>query len=594
MRLNDFEARICYDFEFEQRPGSSPRPIALVGTEICSGRWWRYFWDELPATSPFPKDALHVGYAITAEHNCFLALGWELPRYCIDLFAEYRLHTNEICNKFNLKFLSALDHFGISHISSQHKAKIRERCARGFPFSVEERQPILDYCTSDVGPQPELLETLVGGMDDRQFEQALARGRFTTACAHVEQIGIPLDMPKYNELKLKWDHVLLAMIHEIDRNFHVYDGIHFKLDRFDDYLSQQRIPWPKTPTGRLKIDDETFRSMSDAHPILQPLRELRRTLHTMKHWQLPVDDDGRNRTGLKPFCTQTARCAPSNSESLFGTARWLRGLGKPPAGYGFNYDDFDQEEFGIAMWLARDANGIEAYQAGDVYLEFGRQCNAIPRDGTKESHRLIRDRYKQVVLAVGYGQQARGLSQRLGSTESQAQALLDQHRKIYNKFWDWKDRVLATMKLTGEISTCTGWRIKKTGKLSAHQERSVQNFLVQSTASSILHVCTPMVIDAGIQIAMLVHDALLTISLLNKFKEHGEIVREIMVEASKQVLGGFALRVGVEPYVDRYMDEKGKDTWDLVMRLLKQCDPPPVQYQLYDPEGAEIEVTHTW
>src|SRR5215471_14582121 len=187
MKLRDFPKRIHYDFEFYQPHASAalPRPISLVATETESGQTWKYFAGEFPKNSPFPKDALHVGYAITAEHACFLVLGWDLPRYCIDLFATYRLHVNEICNKPNLKFLAALDHFGISHISPQHKEQIRQRCMRGFPFSAEERQVILDYNESDVRPLPALLEKLVGNMGDREFEQALAHGRFTTACARV-------------------------------------------------------------------------------------------------------------------------------------------------------------------------------------------------------------------------------------------------------------------------------------------------------------------------------------------------------------------------------------------------------------------------
>ena len=99
-----------------------------------------------------------------------------------------------------------------------------------------------------------------------------------------------------------------------------------------------------------------------------------------------------------------------------------------------------------------------------------------------------------------------------------------------------------------------------------------------------------MVIDAGIQVAMLVHDALLIVSPLEKLKEHAETTREIMVEASRQVLGGFALRVGIESYVDRYMDERGASTWNLVMRLLKECQPSAQQYRLFEQENLEARV----
>jgi DNA polymerase-1 len=586
MRLEDFPEVVFLDTEFTERVGECPQLICFVGYEQKSDRWMRFFADEEPHRAPFHKDALLVGYAISSDLTCLQSLGWQ-GRYYLDLFAEYRLHTNELGNKSNASLLAALDHFQIPHITSQQKDRMRQLAIRGGPFTDAERRDLLAYCQSDVQQLPTLFEKLIGPMDERQFAQALGRGRFVASVSSIEKNGIPVDVPTLKELEAKWDNLLLALIAEVDREYHIYDGVTFKFDRFSDYLSRQRITWPRTPKGRLKSDDDTLRAMALAYPILNPLRELRATLSTMKHWTLAVGADGRNRTSLRPFTTQTARNAPSNTLSIFGPACWLRGLIKPDPGYAVAYCDYEQEEFAVGAWLSGDENMLEAYRAGDVYLAFAKQVGAIPACGTKATHRQVRDQYKQVILAVGYGQQARGLALRLGCTETKAQILLDQHRELYKKFWAWSDRVLATMQLENQFTTRAGWRIKKTRKLTHHEERSLRNFPVQSTASSVLHVCSPMVTEAGIQVAMLVHDALLIVAPVEEIEDQIKKVQGLMAAASRLVLGGFELRTDAKPFVDRFMDERGESTWNLVMRLLKQCDPPQLQYRLFDPAGDE-------
>src|SRR5262249_39074213 len=146
-------------------------------------------------------------------------------------------------------------------------------------------------------------------------------------------------------LRERWDPIRLALIAKVDRDFHVYDGIHFKFDRFADWLNRRGIAWPRTSSGRLCSDDETFRTMTLAHPELQPLNELRATLSSMKLESLSVVRDGRNRTQLKPFTTITGRNAPSNSQFIFGSAAWIRHLIKPEPGMALGYIDYEQQEF---------------------------------------------------------------------------------------------------------------------------------------------------------------------------------------------------------------------------------------------------------
>ena len=93
--------------------------------------------------------------------------------------------------------------------------------------------------------------------------------------------------------------------------------------------------------------------------------------------------DGRNRCLLSAFRSRTGRNQPSNSKFIFGPSVWLRGLIKPPPGYGLAYIDWSQQEFGIAAALSGDPAMMDAYHSGDPYLAFAKQAGAVPAHATK-------------------------------------------------------------------------------------------------------------------------------------------------------------------------------------------------------------------
>ena len=107
---------------------------------------------------------------------------------------------------------------------------------------------------------------------------------------------------------------------------------------------------------------------------MSPYRELRSALSDMRLNDLAVGKDGRNRTMLSAFRARTGRNQPSNTKFIFGPRVWLRGLIKPPPGYGVAYVDWAQQEFGIAAALSGDAGMQAAYRSGDPYLAFAKQA----------------------------------------------------------------------------------------------------------------------------------------------------------------------------------------------------------------------------
>ena len=59
---------------------------------------------------------------------------------------------------------------------------------------------------------------------------------------------------------------------------------------------------------------------------MAPLAELRNAIGKMRKNDVPVGEDGRARTGIRPFASSTSRNQPSTSQFLYGNSKWMRYL----------------------------------------------------------------------------------------------------------------------------------------------------------------------------------------------------------------------------------------------------------------------------
>jgi DNA polymerase I len=445
---------------------------------------------------------------------------------------------------------------------------MRSLVVRGGPWSGDELARILDYCQSDVEALARLLPAMLGRID---LPRALLRGRYMAAAAAMEHYGVPVDVAALARLREHWEVIQDALIADIDGvcGYGVYDGRTFKADRFEQYLIRSDIPWERTETGRLSLSDDAFRQAAKAYPQVAPLRELRSALSDMRLSDLAVGRDGRNRTILSAFRSRTGRNQPSNTRFIFGPSVWLRGLIKPPPGHGVAYVDWSQQEFGIAAALSGDFVMQAAYLSGDPYLAFAKQAGAVPSDATKRSHGPQRELFKQCVLGVAYGMEARGLALRIGQAPIVARDLLRAHRETYRTFWRWSDAVVDYAMLQNSLSTVFGWHIHVGENANP---RSLRNFVMQANGSEMLRVACCLATERGIEVCAPVHDAVLICAPLDRLGADISAMRACMAEASRVVLDGFEL--GTDAHVvehpERYMDPRGAVMWNRVTRLIAE------------------------
>ena len=281
-----FDRIIALDFEFISESGAIPIPICMVARELSSDRVIRLWQDDLALNhrSRWMTKTLFVGYFTSAEWGCFLALGWLLPTRILDLYSEFRNATNGLALPNGRGLLGALSHHGIPSITAEQKDDERALVMRGGPYTSAERDRILDYCQTDVEPLGALLERMLPGIHARPngLGQALLRGRYTAAVAKMEFAGVPIDYPTLQRLRSHWASMKRDLIAVIDEDYGVYEGTSFKEGLFHAFLVNNNIDWPRTATGHLKLDRETFRDQARRFPRLEPLKELRNSLSELR------------------------------------------------------------------------------------------------------------------------------------------------------------------------------------------------------------------------------------------------------------------------------------------------------------------------
>ena len=723
--LDQFEHVWLMDFEFHQPDGERPAPICMVAREFHTGLTVRYWADELATMSgpPFSigPDSLLVAFYASAELGCFRAMGWPMPARILDLFCEFRNHTNGLVVPCGNGLLGALAFHGLDAIGAVEKDSMRDLAIRGGPYTETERRDLLAYCETDVAALARLLPVMLPTID---LPRALLRGRYMAAVAAMEWTGVPIDVFSLETLRKNWRALQGELIDRIDSEFGVFvpagrelnpestlggeilrtaedwridpyalaevaDAVwheerqavleqqealtaaraatgltagrianwenrgrdystwpgldvrarelaaelpalgigtgfehgtgfddtdyaralwdllragarparpkhdrgiltraaemvavgekvprterrSFNVRRFAEWLARSGIPWPRLDSGLLALDDDTFRQMSRAYPVVAPLRELRHSLGEMRLLaDLAVGSDDRNRCLLSPFRSTTGRNQPSNARFIFGPATWTRALIQPEQGRAVAYIDWAQQEFGIAAALSGDGAMMGAYASGDPYLTFAKQAGAVPSGATKESHREERAQFKICALAVQYGMGAKSLAQSLCVSEAKGRQLLELHRQTYPAFWKWSEGAVNHAMLRGWLQTAFGWRIR-VGVDS--NPRSLANFPMQANGAEMIRLACCLATERHIEVCAPVHDALLVEGPIDRMVDVVAETRAAMGEASRIVLDGFELQTDAEIicWPDRYMDGRGVKMWNTIMGLLAE------------------------
>ena len=302
------------------------------------------------------------------------------------------------------------------------------------------------------------------------------------------------------------------------------------------------------------------------------MRELRSALSEMRLNDLAVGSDGRNRTILSAFRSRTGRCQPSNTKYIFGPSVWLRGLIKPPEGWGIAYIDWCQQEFGIAAMLSGDEAMQAAYRSGRslsrVRQAGGRRCRPTP---PSRSHGADA-RAIQAVRSGAWPMAWKPKAWRSASASPRSSPAIC-CAPIVKPIASSGPGPMRWSTAPCWGSRCGPRSAGRSGLAAIRTRARCGTFRCQANGAEMLRLAACFATEQGIEVCALIHDAVLIAAPLDRLDHDIERMQAAMAKASRIVLDGFELRtdVNVIRYPDRYQDPRGDVMWERVMELVAQA-----------------------
>jgi len=575
---DDFKTKWIVDYEFYSKDGNPPKPICYVAINPDTNeiiKHWITDKEEKPLYS-IDNKSLFIAYFASAEIGCHKALNFQNPPYVLDLFAEFRCITNGLKTPSGNSLIGACNFYNISSSDIAYKDSMRKKILEGPPYSVSEKQKILEYCQKDVEMTTKLFLLM---KSDIELPYALLRGRYMSAVAYMEYYGIPIDVESLKKLRNCWDIIKEEIIYRVDQQYDVFEGTVFKIAKFEKYLNDHNISWEYTPSGLPKTDNKYMHKQAKIYPELKPLQELRYSLGQLKLNDLQIGIDGRNRCLISPFRSITSRNQPSTSKFIFGNATWLRYLIKPVKNRAISYIDYEQQELAIAAVLSKDDKLLKAYQSGDPYLAFAKEAGAIPVNATKQTHPEIRDKYKRCMLALNYGMSTKTFAESAKIPIEEAKFMVKIHKRKYKRYWEWNSSFIDLGILNGQVETNFHWKYNTNNA----KYRTLMNWPMQSTGADVLRLAICLCIDNGIRVIAPVHDAILIEDSSENINESVIKAKKCMEDASEYVLN-FKIRTEAKTvcYPDRYNDPRGEPMWNNIWDIVNNINPYEIEERLKD------------
>ena len=587
-----FSQVVVCDFEYEIADGELPNVLCMVAhvldenlRHVRALRLWR---GEFGPAPPFDtgSDTLFVAYSAWAELTCFMTLGWKFPEHIFDLHTAYLAASNvlppydpdEVRKKPRKRLADACRAYGIPGWEQINKDVIARDIGEG-RWREYGQEVVYEYCEEDGRASALLLRhQLCGrqGLPPAQVARVLHWSNYSAkVVARIQAKGMPIDVTLWNLVQENKAAVISALLRQFDPSCGTDDPIYtpdgeWSYERFERWLISAGVPaWLRLDSGRLDVDGDAFRLMYHI-PGIEGLHALRDTLGVIVRAKLPIGRDGRNRPSLFPFCTATGRNA--HAKSLFNAHASLRSFMVFPEDTIGVYLDWRTQEVGIAAALSGDQALMHDYASGDVYHALAKLCGLTndpdPMRWKKENP-AIRQRMKPLQLGINYGMGVPSLAKGLDRHPLVASAIIERHRQIYPRFWQWREDQVQAAMLSRRMETVFGWPLHLS---SSPNKRTLYNFPMQGNGAEMLRAAACRLCEAGIIPNMLVHDGILL-----EVRDQAQIAHaiEIMKAAGRDVCDGFEIGVDIDQQLEhgaRYCDKRpmAQRMWQTIMRTLRE------------------------
>jgi len=581
-----FKHVVVIDFEYKQDEGSRPKPVCVVATDILTNetkRIWLVGNNNPPI--PFPLNGtLWICHYAVAEVSCFIALGWGLPKYIWDTWIENRKLYNgksrgnsllDCCNRYHIPCLSEAD-----------KTVWRQTIINNFPnYTKGEQTGIIDYCATDITECGQLflkqLDILNNYNKDNKIilNQALFHGRSVGVSAQVEWNGIPTDYKLYNDFQKYFPQIKAAQIKIINEKYDLYDDNGtLKQTKFAAFIKRLGAAksWPRTPTGNYKKDERTLSKFASVYPEIADFKAAAFIANANRIRGFQIGEDNRSRASLRLFGQKTGRTNVSTSKNPFGAPRFIRTLIRPDEGKILVYADWKSQEPHIQARLSNDPKLIEAVESGDPYLSTAKLVKAVPQDAIRKKckcgkdHEPIRQIYKESLLSINYGQTPLGLAAKIKLPLYETEHIHKAITTAYTKYNKWNYGLVSNSIARGFFETKFGWKFHMNA-YEVPNPRSLMNWPIQSHGSEMIRRAMIDLVEAGFEVSMIIHDAVLVHMDRKGSAKKLKNLREIMEDAAKKIIGE-TIPVDLD-IIRKNFTQKGNDgkKWEILYEQYLKC-----------------------
>jgi len=484
---------------------------------------------------------LYLEYVMMSNHNSVLSKGEQYMRGQVKRIPAW---SND---KGSKGLAAALFKLCKIKIDSEHKNSMRDLIISSpKEFTEEQKSQIMEYCLSDTIHLPALkseINRLYKDFVPREFQSNLLneihyRAEYAVRTAIMVRHGYPVETKWLKNLTENIPVLLKECCEDINSQFPSVKP--FKWDKKDlKYKTDTKAlmawietcphakKWEKTETGRLSLAVDSwkkFYNYSHDYPrgnfgaqmlrymnLSQQLRGFTEPAGAKNNtfWDY-VGSDGMARPYMNIYGAQSSRSQASSTSLLFLKTGWMRSLCVPPKGKAIGAIDYSSQEFLIGGLEAQDDKMISAYASGDVYLAYGKEIGAIPKEGTKATHGKQRDAQKPVILGWQYWSTGYGLSillnEQLGTNEydpDSAQLLLDKLDLVYSKFAAFRNRTIERYKAYKYLRLKDGFYMWGNNP----NDRSVGNCPVQGMGAVIMRKAVQLAQDCGLDVIFTLLDA---------------------------------------------------------------------------------------
>ena len=105
--------------------------------------------------------------------------------------------------------------------------------------------------------------------------------------------------------------------------------------------------------------------------------------------------------------------------------------------------------------------------------------------GRRTGNQEVRQRMKALQLGVNYGMGVPSLARRARPASAYRHAIIEQHKRTYPRFWEWRNNMVECAMLDRKIETMFGWTLYLS---SSPNKKTLYNFPMQGGGAEMLRL----------------------------------------------------------------------------------------------------------